>query len=145
MIMASRQIFSHGHHSQPWRFRKGCFRPVYGMCVSNMSSDQCLVCVQSVWVMGANVSTTGDTARPSNPSVMTITHVSVCLEPLHHLFPFLHHQKGTTGSGGGKREEGRVGARLCHHQCTGPGLTSPFSVVPVLRHSKAVLHPSCYG
>lgn len=27
-----------------------------------------------------------------NPSVMTITCVSMCLEPLAHLFSFLHHQ-----------------------------------------------------
>lgn len=31
-----------------------------------------------------------------NPPVMTITCVSMCLEPLAHLFSFLHHPK--TGS-----------------------------------------------
>lgn len=34
-------------------------------------------------------------APDPNPSVMTITCVSMRLEPLAHLFSFLHHQKQT--------------------------------------------------
>ncbi len=44
-------------------------------------------------------------ASSPNPSVMTITCVSVCLEPVAHLFSFLHHQKQTRNLAWGRRRQ----------------------------------------